>query len=209
MQKESYPDFSPMPDETAMAQLAYARWERAEAESMAEYIGRRRTVDLASLVRQVVQEELTPAQQTAIRLRYGENLQPSEIAQRLQIDRSVVVHTIRRAESHIRRYLKYVVQYQYDLQHVPFLPLAVREAMVVAAARYGKADAASYLRKKRIGEHLTPEAVGKAAQIAPDRLCAIENGQAVADAQELLRLSAFYDVSADRILKGDTPCNPH
>ena len=59
MQKESELDFSPLPDETAMAQLAYDDWERAEAETMAEYISRRRTVDLASLVRQVVDEELT------------------------------------------------------------------------------------------------------------------------------------------------------
>ena len=66
MQKESDLDFSPLPDETAMAQMAYAQWERAEAENMAEYISRRRTVDLASLVRQVMQEELTDTERTAI-----------------------------------------------------------------------------------------------------------------------------------------------
>ena len=38
MQKESGLDFSPLPDEAAMAQLAYTQWERAEAESMAEYV---------------------------------------------------------------------------------------------------------------------------------------------------------------------------
>ena len=206
MQKESELDFSPLPDETAMAQLAYDDWERAEAETMAEYISRRRTVDLASLVRQVVDEELTDTERTAIRMRFYENRTPLEIARRLCVGKATAVHTIERAEERIRRYLKYVVQYQYDLLHVPFLPLAVREAMVVSAARYGKADAARRLRQLRTGEHLSANKVGAAVGIPQKRLRAIEDGQAVPDAQELLRLAAFYGVCADSILKGETTC---
>ena len=209
MQKESNPDFSPLPDETAMAQLAYSRWERAEAETMAEYVSRRRTVDLSTLVRQVVEEELTPAQRTAIRMRYEENLSPVEIAQRLQIDKSVVVHTLQRAEERIRQFLKYVVRYQHDLRHVPFLPLAVREAMVVSAARYGIPDAASRLRQLRKSENLTLNAVSGAVKIPAKRLRAIEAGQAVPDARELLRLASFYGVCADLILKGEKTCRQH
>ena len=209
MSIESQADYAPLPDEAAMAQLAYARWERAEAESMAEYISRRRTVDLASLARQIVEEELTDTERTAIRLRYFENRTPIEIAQRMQVDKAVVVRTLDRAEARIRRYLKYVVQYQHDLRHVPFLPLEVRKAMTVAAARHGSADAASRLRRLRVGEHLTPQAVGKIVDIPPERLCAIEDGQAVPDARELLRLSAFYGVSADSILKGEPSCRQH
>lgn len=209
MQKESELDFSPLPDEAAMAQLAYTQWERAEAESMAEYVSRRRTVDLAVLARQVVDEELTDAQRTAIRMRYYENRSPLEIAQRLQISASVAVRTLRRAEENVRRYLKYVVRYQHDLRNVPFLPLEVRKAMVVAAARYGKADAASRLRRLRVCENLSPDAVGGAVDIPCERLQAIEDGRAVPDARELLRLSAFYGVCADSILKGEPSCKRH
>ena len=209
MQKESELGFTPLPDEAAMAQLAYAQWERAEAENMAEYISRRRTVDLASLVRQVMQEELTDTERTAIRMRYDENLTPVEIAKRMHIGKSAAVHTLERAEERIRRYLKYVVQYQYDMLHVPFLPLAVREAMVVYAARYGRQDAAHRLRQLRTGEHLSAAKVGAAVDIGTKRLRDIEDGQAVPDAQELLRLAAFYGVCADSILKGDGTCRQH
>lgn len=209
MQKESELDFSPLPDEVAMAQLAYARWERAEAETMAEYVSRRRTVDLAALVRQIVEEELTDTQKQVIQMRYYENLMPLEIAQRLQIRNSVVVRTLRRAEANIEQHLKYVVRYQYNLRHVPFLPLAARKAMAVSAARYGKADAALRLRQLRAGENLSPEAVANAVSISPKRLCEIEDGQAVPDARELLRLSMFYGVCADSILKGETTCRQH
>ena len=209
MQKESDSGFSPLPDETAMAQLAYTDWERAGAETMAEYISRRRTVDLASLVRQVIDEELTDAQQTAIRMRYYENRTPLEIARHMHVGKATAVHTIERAEERIRRFLKYVVQYQYDLLHVPFLPLAVREAMVVSAARYGTTDAARRLRQLRACEHLSAEKVGNAVGIPTKRLRAIEEGQAVPDAQELLRLAAFYGVCADSILKGEKTCRLH
>ncbi len=211
MQKENKhePDFTPMPDEAAMAQLSYSRWERAEAESLAEYVGRRRTFDLSSLVRQVVQEELTDKERTVLRMRYCENRTLPEIAQRMHISKPAAAHTLDRAEARIRRYLKYVVQYQYDLRHVPFLPLAVRKAMVVSAARFGETYAAPQLRRLRLCEHLSAAKVAGAVGIARERLCAIENGQAVPDANELLRLAAFYGVSADSILKGETICKQH
>ena len=209
MQKESDSGFSPLPDEAAMAQLAYTDWERAEAENMAEYISRRRAVDLASLVRQVIDEELTDTERTAIRMRYYENRTPVEIARHMRIGISAAVHTIDRAEARIRRHLKYVVQYQYDMLHVPFLPLAVREAMVVSAARYGIKDAAHRLRQLRTGEHLSAEKVGGAVGIPTRRLREIEDGQAVPDARELLRLAAFYGVCADSILKGEHACGQH
>ncbi len=209
MQKKSDSGFSPLPDEAAMAQLAYSRWESAEAETMAEYISRRRTVDLASLVRQVIEEELTDAERTAICMRYDENRTPIEIARYMRIGKSSAAHTLERAEERIRRFLRYVVQYQYDMLHVPFLPLAVREAMVVSAARYGNADAAHRLRRLRTGEHLSADKVAQAVDIPAKRLRAIEDGQAVPDAQELLRLAAFYGVCADSILKGERTCNQH
>ena len=209
MQKESERNFSPLPDEAAMAQLAYSQWERAEAESMAEYISRRRTVDLASLVRQIVEEELTGSEQLVVRMRYYENLTPLEIAKRLNLHKSTVSHAIADGEAHIRHCLKYVVQYQYDMLHVPFLPLAVRAAMVVSSARYGKADAASRLLRLRLGENLTLAAVCAAVDIPTKRLHAIETGQAVPDARELLRLASFYGVCADLILKGATTCRQH
>ena len=209
MLKESESGFAPLPDETAMAQMAYSQWERAEAESMAEYISRRRAVDLAALVRQIVDEELTDSERTAIRMRYEENLQPVEIARRMQVSKTTASRALDRGEARIRRYLKYVVQYQYDLRHVPFLPLAVREAMVVYTARYGKQDAASLLRQLRAREHLSAVKVADAVSIPTKRLRNIEDGKTVPDAQELLRLAAFYGVCADSILKGDTSCRQH
>ncbi|MBQ7542539.1 MAG: helix-turn-helix domain-containing protein [Clostridia bacterium] len=205
MQKEW--DKLPTPEEAAMAQLAYARWERAKAEDMAEYVSRRRTVDLAVLVRQVIDEELTDTERDVIRMHYDENMQLIEIAERMHTNKATASRTLQRAEGRIRRYLKYVVRYQHDLRHVPFLPLCVREAFVLSLSRYGRADdLAARVCALRRRENLTQEAVAGASRIPLPRLQAIEDGSQTPDARELLCLSAFFDVSADSILKGESPC---
>lgn len=210
MPKKPQIDFSPLPDEAAMARLSYAHWEQSEAETMAEYVIRRRTFDLAALVRQVIEEELTGTEQQVIRLRFYDNLMTHEIAQRLRMNKSSVSRALTGGEEHIRQYLKYVVRYQYDLENVPFLPLAVRQAMAVSAARYGKADAGSALRRLRTRENLPAEKVADAVGIERARLRELEKGRAVPDASELLRLASFYGVCADSILKGDATCKqPH
>ncbi len=177
---------------------------------MAEYIGRRRTFDLAALARLVVEEELPEKERQLIRMRYSENRTPCEIAQLLGVNKSSVSRTLAAAEEHIRQSLKYVVQYQYDLRHVPFLPLAVRSALVVSGARDAEADsAAARLRQLRVRENLTPQDVGIAVGIKAGRLREIENGSVLPDACELLRLSSFYGVSADYVLKGEPTCRQH
>ncbi|MBR5618409.1 MAG: hypothetical protein IKW76_01595, partial [Clostridia bacterium] len=184
MPRKPQMDFSPLPDEAAMARLSFAHWEQSEAETMAEYVIRRRTFDLAALVRQVIEEELTGTEQQVIRLRFYDNLMTHEIAQRLRMNKSSVSRALTSAEEHIRQYLKYVVRYQYDLEHVPFLPLAVRKAMAVSAARYGKPDAASALRRLRTAENLSAEKVADAVG-------------AVCPA-----IAAAVDLIADRLAKG-------
>ena len=206
MHKEKEWEAPPAPDEAAMAQLSYQQWERAEAESMAEYVSRRRTVDLAALTRQAIDEELTPLERTVIRLRYDEGLQPIEIAARLQMHKGNVTHALQRGEERLRQSLKYVVRYQYNLRHTPFLPLAVRRALVVSGVRRAKVcTPGAYLRALRRGENMTLQNAADGVGIVPQRLRAIEQGLPP-DADELLRLSTFYGVSADSILKGGTSC---
>ena len=207
MHKEKPEDMAPMPEEAAMAQLAYAQWERAEAEDMAHYVSRRRTVDLALLVRQVIDEELTPVERQVICLRYDDGLLPFEIAKQLQMNKANVSRALQRAHARIRQNLKYVLRYQYNLRNVSFLPLAVRQALVISGVRRAKVyTSGARLRTLRKGENLTIEEAAAGTGIFPARLRALEQDAAAPDADELLRLSAFYGVCADSILKGEASC---
>ena len=193
----------PFADEASMARLAYSRWEQENAESMAEYIYRRRAVDLASLVRQAIREELNENQRNLIRMRYYDNCAPAEIARRTGLHPSTVLHTLRRAEDKLYRVLRYVVEYQHGLREVTLVPLAVREAMRIDAARRRTGQSfPERLRDCRVGEHLSVSAAAKAARIDPERYALLEQGKADPDAGELVRLSACFDVSVDALLKG-------
>ena len=193
----------PFADEASMAQLAYSRWEQENAESMAEYVYRRRTVDLASLVQQAIREELNENQQKLIRMRYYDNCTPTEIAQRTGLHLSTVLHTLRRAEDKLYRVLRYVVEYQHGLRETTLVPLAVREAMRVDAAKARPGQSfAERLRSCRTGEHLDTDATAQAVCIEPERYAMLEQGETQPDAGELVRLSSFFGVSVDALLKG-------
>lgn len=186
-----------------MAQLSYSAWEQADAEDMAAFCSRRRTVDLALLARQVINEELLPTERLTLCLHYDEGLEVREIATKLQINKSGVSRTLKRAEERVRRYLKYVVRYQQDQVNDATLPLVVREALVVSAARHRVTDFSARLSDLRKAENMKIEDVAPIVGLTPFRLREIENARAVPDALELLRLSAFYGVTVDSILRGE------
>ena len=194
----------PFADEASLARLAYSRWEQQNAESMAEYIYRRRTVDLSVLLQKAIEEELNEKQRNLIRMRYYDNRTPTEIAQLTGLHPSTVTHNLQTAEDKLRHALRYVVEYQHGRTDDALLPLAVREAMVVSAARYRTAQTLpDRLQALRLGEKLDVPALARCVNIPPARIEQFETGQAQPDAQELVRLAAFFDISVDLLLKGD------
>lgn len=56
---------------------------------------------------EAIREELTPRQQQVLQLRYFEHLKGSEISEKLGVERSTVSRTLDRAESRLKRVLKY------------------------------------------------------------------------------------------------------
>lgn len=198
-------DISMSCDEAAMASLAYRQWERSQAESMAEYVHRRRTVDLSMLLEDAIQNELTEREREIVTMHYFDCLTVSQIAQRLSVGKSIVSRTLVRAEEKIRRVLRYAVQYQYNLKNVSFLPLAVREAMVSACARHRTAGSfAERLLQARQCENISQDKLSACVQIVPERLARLESGEALPDADEILRLALFFDMTTDQLLKGES-----
>lgn len=197
-------DVSMSADEAAMASLAYRQWERAQAESMAEYVHRRRTVDLSVLVEDAIQNELTQREREIVTMHYYDCLEVRQIAQQLHVSKSAVSRTLDRAMKKIHRVLRYAVQYQYNLKNVSFLPLAVREATVTAAARRRTVGSfAERLVQARQCENISQDKLSACVQIVPERLARLESGDALPDADEILRLALFFGMTTDQLLKGE------
>lgn len=79
-------------------------WQRQNSEDNSLQLERmRRTLRLAR------EQELTPRQQEILSLYYDENLNMTQIAQRLKVNISTVSRTLRRAKERLRHSLRYTV----------------------------------------------------------------------------------------------------
>lgn len=196
-------DTAPTFDEAAMARKAYLDWERSRAEALAEYVYRRRTVDLAALVGEAVQNELTAAERSAVEQHFYARKSLIETAGTLGVNKSTAARTLKRAVEKLQRCLGYVVKYQYNLREVPFLPVAVREALALDAARaYNPSRFGERLLRLRRAENMSADVFSAAVGISEQRLEALESGAQTPDAQELLAFSGFFKTTADYLLTG-------
>ncbi|MBR2731486.1 MAG: transcriptional regulator [Clostridia bacterium] len=194
---------TPQREEIEAAQRACCGRCCSACEAPAAYAWRKRAVDLSALVDQAIRSELTAPERQALLLHWYRGLSVSDTAQALGVSRPTASVTLRRAQQKLEQVLQYVVQYQHDVTSSALVPLAVRRAAVVAAARAGMPDAVGErLRVLREREAIALSDAAALSGVAQERLASIEAGQAQLSAAELLRLSAFYQVPADFLLKG-------
>lgn len=193
----------PQQEEIEAAQRACCGRVCTGCEAPAAYAWRKRTVDLAVLLEQAVQQELTARERAAVRLHWFRSMSVRETAKALALSPSTVGGTLCRAQQKIEHALQYVVQYQHDVTAPSLVPLAVRMAAAVAAARDWLPEAVGpRLLALRLREALPLAAVAQAVDLPEARLAALESGKAELRAAELLRLSAFYLVPMEWIMKG-------
>ncbi|MCR5485783.1 MAG: helix-turn-helix domain-containing protein [Clostridiales bacterium] len=196
-------DTFPTADELAMAKKAYFDWERSEAESLSDFVCRRRTVDLSYLVGDAMDACLTKTEKTAVKKYYYGGKKIFDIAEELNVSTQSVRKTLGRALGKIGERLKYVVEYQYDLKNIPFLPLAVREAVMLDAIRRSSPLLfGEKIKKLRESENISVSALCASMDISETDLSALENGDRAPTAKEIIAFSSYFDVSADHLLKG-------
>ena len=194
-------DTSPTGDEAAMARLSYLQWERSNAEELAEYVYRRRTVDLAYLVSQVMQDELTKSERAAVEKVCYEQKPIIQAANELGVNRATLARTLDRVTAKLEHSLKYAVMYQYNLHHVEFLPAAVRQAFALNAVRhYEPKSVGECIRCLRESEGISLCVLADTSGIERDRLEKLEHGEEQPLAAELVSLSAYFGTTADYLL---------
>lgn len=198
-----YSDLSPSSDEAAMARKSYLDWERSNAEEMAEYVYRRRTVDLSFLVGEAVNKELTDSERTVVKKVFYERKSLTEVAGELGVNKSTADRALKRAVGKLRKCLCYVIMYQQNLREVPFIPVAVREALALDALRsYSPSGFGERLLKLRRSENIDFETLSKALSVSKKRLCRLESGSETPNAEELLAFSGFFKTTVDYLLTG-------
>ncbi len=201
----TYPQSSPTHDEAALAEQSYLDWERSSHEEITQYVWRRRNITLSSVLRCVISEQLSPAESEIIRKHWFDGKSCSFIAREQGVNRSSVTRMFNKAMEKLNEYLKYVVMYQQSMKETHVLPLAVRSAFAINAAAVsdGKtvgARLAALREREAIDTYALADAVGTDIR----RLTDIEEGKCLPETSELIRMSAFFEVTTDYILFGET-----
>lgn len=107
---------------------ALQEWEREQALVTQ---GKRRTVELASLLDDVINEDLTPGERRVIVEHWFNGKKLADIAREFGLNRSSVMRTYGKAMEKIERILRHVVKYQYDVRHADFSGRVVEAAIAV------------------------------------------------------------------------------
>jgi len=203
MVNEQYVCFEMLEDDIHSVQKAYSCWESSKHESPADFIARKRAVDLVCLLNEVIEKELTEIEQNILRMFYFENLSVSEIANELCLHRSTIARRIEGINEKIYCNLKYAVKYEYDQYDDCIVPLAVREALALCAVRSSKPNnVGGRILKLRTIAKISCYTLSQCTNITQKRLMEIENGYACINVDEAVCLAAFFCVSTDYLLTG-------
>lgn len=174
-------------------------------ESPAEYAWRRRTVDLATLVCDAVEEDLSDNEREAIEKYWFDGMTITQIAAATGRAAPNVSRTLERAKQKLYAVLRHTVKYQYNLESSDLTPVAVRKALATAAATLAVESEKSFgarLKALRMGENIGSALLAKALAMPESRLLAIEKARVLPDMKELLTIAAFLECTTDYLLLG-------
>ncbi len=181
---------------------AYLDWERENADEISENQMRKKVVDLSVLVRDVIDEDLTPTERAVVEQYWFENKNLTTIAQSMGINTSTVFRTLERANKKIQKILRHVVKYEYDLKKVVFLPIVVCKALAIASAeKFKPTNIGGRLRRLRVISNITIDELSEGVGIDKNTLVGFENGN-LPSLSEVIRLASFYQTTTDNILIG-------
>ncbi len=198
-------DFSfPTPEERKAAMCVCCGSHCPGCESPDDYAWRRRDVDLSLLADEVIKTRLTERERAVVEAYWFDSMTVSGIAQRDGLCPSSVSRCLEKAQHKIYDALKFAVAYQHDIENTDFLPVAVRRAFAVSAARrFEPQTLGERIKKLRCSENIGEDMLCCALKLSQRTLRLIESGEKEPSLRQLTELAAFFGTTADYLLKGE------
>lgn len=193
----------PSEEEIRAAQLICCGKYCSGCEAPAAYAWRKRQVDLSVLLEKAIRNELSGTEHEVVVEHWYNSLNLTQVAEKRSTSVTAVKKALDRATEKLEKVLSYVVCYQNDVCKESVIPLALGRARVIAAARNAsEGDSGVRLMRLRQSQCMSKKDLSKATEIKETRIDALEGG-AMLQVDELIKLSSFYDISTDFILKGE------
>lgn len=182
--------------------VAFFNWKDAVAESAEEYNERIRKVKLLSIVRSIIENELTKEQSDMLRLRYLDNKSGEEIAAMYGVTRSTVSRNLMKINEIFKTRMKYVFEYaDSDIRNEVF-PACIEQALAVMSVGSSKPElTGERLRKARLRKAMTTSLAADISGVPQKRIEDFENGGPL-NVAEFVRLITAYKISADEAIFG-------
>lgn len=202
---EAAMDFSfPTPEERQAAMCVCCGSHCPGCESPDDYAWRRRDVDLSLLMDDVIEKRLTAKEREAVKSYWFGGMTISAIAAQSGVCPSSVSRCLEKAQRKIYDALSCAVAYQHDIENVEFLPIAVRRAAAVSAAKNFKPlNIGERIKKLRCSQNIGEQLLSEATGIPVRTLRSIENSGELPTLAQVVLLAGFFETTTDYLLKGD------
>lgn len=177
-------------------------WNDCVAESEAEYLERVRKRKLLSVMKSVIENELSAVHKEALFLRHLENKSYDEIGKTLCISPSAALRSVKKAESIVSSYMKYAIEFADIGLHEVDKPLDVKMAIShILLENSVQEKIGTRLRQARMSKLIPLHKAAFCTGITEERINLIEETGHL-NTSELKKLISFYGVSADYIVFG-------
>ena len=158
-------------------------------------------MDLAKLVCDAVEEDLNENEREAVKKYWFDGMTITQIAAATGRAAPNVARTLDKAKQKLYAVLRHTVKYQYNLENTDLTPIAIRKALVTAAAgRHSEKNFGARMKALRTGENISPNLLSRMLDIPESRLLAIENTTVLPNIKELLAIAAFFNRTTDNLL---------
>ena len=168
--------------------------EEEALDCLEETVDRVRGVTTATIVEDIIGENLTDIQRDYIRKYWYEQKSTLQIARECGVSQASVYRTIERANETIKELMTPVMKYRENIRNAEVIPLA-REATEISAAR--KRIPASFcemLGNLRTAQAISAESMARALKITVNELNEIESGRRVPSVVTAMRYSAIFGI---------------
>lgn len=184
-----------------LAKESLNRWKNETNETVDGVMLRKRKAELNELVRKVIKNELTHEQQLLVKMHWYDGMSQSEIAEKLELERSTVSRKFRKINEIIYDKLKYAIEFRFGKSFSDEAKLIITNNEAVCSC-VNSDEISKRLNRLRIDQCLTMEEVGRLSGITKERIEKIEKKGSAVTVTELKKLAVLFRVTSDFILFG-------
>ena len=184
------------------AALAFSLWQGTQQESVDEYLLRKRKVELISLVRQVIKNELSDKDREIVTLHWYKGKSITDTAKVLGIDRSSVSRRLDKINDIIYDKLKYAIEYRYGRDYSASVKMIIKNKDALCLVSEDLSSPCSRIKHLRQTQGFTLEDVQAMTGIDAVKFDEIEKGKREISVRDIIKIATAFRTSGDYIIFG-------